>query len=85
MAYLAESNIVHSDLAARNILVTTGDNGKASKYLAKIGDLRLRKVIHEGKNYYTTDNKTIWVFLLQYSLHVLQASLLVHCYEDTCS
>ena len=43
MVYLSESNIVHSDLAARNVLVSFSDNGKGSKYLAKIGDLVNKK------------------------------------------
>lgn len=59
MAYLADSNIVHADLAARNVLVTTGDSGKSSKYLAKIGDLGLGKVVQEGNDYYTSANKSI--------------------------
>ena len=68
MAYLADSNIVHSDLAARNVLVTTtGDSGKSSKYLAKIADLGLGKVVQEGNNYYTSANKSIpikWYVLI---------------------
>jgi tRNA A-37 threonylcarbamoyl transferase component Bud32 len=39
MAYLCESNIVHSDLAARNVLVSLSDTSNGSKYMAKIGDL----------------------------------------------
>ena len=59
MAYLADSNIVHSDFAARNVLVATGDSGKDSKYLAKIADLGLGKVVQEGNNYYKSNNKTV--------------------------
>ena len=57
MAYIADSKIVHSDLAARNILMTASD-GK-SKYLAKIGDLGLGKIVRQDQNYYTSNNKSI--------------------------
>ena len=65
MAYIADCKIVHSDLAARNVLVDQNGN---SKYLAKIGDLGLSKVIREDNNYYTGNNKTIpvkWFLFFQ--------------------
>ncbi len=57
MAYIADSKIVHADLAARNVLIAD-DNGRC-KYLAKIGDLGLGKFIREDANYYTGNNKTV--------------------------
>lgn len=58
MAYIADCKIVHSDLAARNVLMTVSDNGNC-KYLAKIGDLGLGKVVRDDANYYTSNNKSI--------------------------
>jgi serine/threonine protein kinase len=54
MVYLSESNIIHSDLAARNILIASKD-----KYLAKISDLGLSKIIRSDKNYYMSNSPNI--------------------------
>jgi tRNA A-37 threonylcarbamoyl transferase component Bud32 len=55
MAYLADSKIVHSDLAARNVLMTYTE----SKYMGKIADLGLGKVVREESNYYTSNDKAV--------------------------
>ena len=47
--------------------MSAADNGK-SKYLAKIGDLGLGKVVRQDQNYYTSSNKSIpvkWYFFFQ--------------------
>ena len=44
MEYLASKNIVHGDLAARNILITKHHNDES--YLAKIGDFGLSKAFY---------------------------------------
>jgi tRNA A-37 threonylcarbamoyl transferase component Bud32 len=59
MTYLSDCKIVHSDLAARNVFMSIGNSGKSSKYLAKIGDLGLGKVVKEENNYYTSNDKSI--------------------------
>ena len=55
MAYLAGSKIVHADLAARNVLITYAN----SRYLAKIADLGLGKIVREESNYYTSNDKAV--------------------------
>jgi proto-oncogene tyrosine-protein kinase ROS len=63
LVYLSDQNIIHADIAARNILVTYSTDPNA-KYLAKIGnfsksqflifsgDLGLSKVIRSQRDYY---------------------------------
>lgn len=41
MAYLHSKNILHNDLAARNILVTWNDRPDEGKYIAKVCDFGL--------------------------------------------
>ena len=49
MEYLASKNIMHGDLAARNILISKVDES----YLAKIGDFGLSKAFYENTSIVT--------------------------------
>ena len=54
MRYLETNNIVHRDLALRNILVAKDNNGK---YLIKISDFGMSRLVEKG--YYKTDSDTL--------------------------
>jgi serine/threonine protein kinase len=41
MAYLHSKNIIHNDLAARNVLITTNSNKSEGSFLAKVSDFGL--------------------------------------------
>jgi len=47
MIYLSQNNVIHRDLAIRNILLDYKDRG----YVAKVGDFGLSR-IETSKNYY---------------------------------
>lgn len=55
MVYLSASSIIHSDLAARNVLIVN----KETQFLAKIGDLGLSKIVRNDKNYYISNTSQI--------------------------
>ena len=57
MEYLASKNIMHGDLAARNILITKLNNDES--YLAKIGDFGLSKAFYENASYLKQERKDI--------------------------
>ena len=56
MEYLASRNIMHGDLAARNILIT---NVNDESYLAKICDFGLSKNFYDKTSYEKQDRKNI--------------------------
>jgi serine/threonine protein kinase len=43
MAYLHSVDLLHNDLAARNVLVTLNDSKEDGKYLVKVSDFGLSK------------------------------------------
>jgi len=55
MYYLQQQNIVHRDLACRNLLVEQGTN---MSYQVKVGDFGLSRQLDEAKNYYRTNDET---------------------------
>jgi serine/threonine protein kinase len=57
MHYLETKNIIHRDLALRNLLVTT-QGSDVQKYLVKVGDFGLSKETNEGI-YQASSTKTI--------------------------
>ena len=57
MQYLASKNIMHGDLAARNILITNVNNDES--YLAKICDFGLSKNFYDKDSYEKQDRKNI--------------------------
>ena len=57
MEYLASKNIMHGDLAARNILITKLNNDE--RPLAKIGDFGLSKAFYENASYLKQERKDI--------------------------
>ena len=57
MEYLASKNIMHGDLAARNILITNSNNGE--NYLAKIADFGLSKHFYDKTSYVKQDRKNL--------------------------
>ncbi len=58
MAYLHEMNIIHCDLALRNLLVTTGTDNR--KYLVKVADFGMSKTVTNiGLYSRVTDNETL--------------------------
>jgi len=61
MSYLSQQNIVHRDLALRNILVTTGSQ---TKYSIKVADFGMSRLVSDDKNYYKKDNA---VFAVKWS------------------
>jgi serine/threonine protein kinase len=52
MKYLEANNIIHRDLALRNILVTAGDKGE---YICKVSDFGMSRSVEKG--YYKTNDK----------------------------
>lgn len=55
MRFLEQNNIIHRDLALRNILVDVNLDGK---YILKITDFGMSRVV-EPEEYYTSDNKVL--------------------------
>lgn len=63
MQYLEFKNIVHNDLAARNILVCKNMEKDENEYLLKISDFGLSKLLSNYETYYSsTEGKGIPVF-----------------------
>jgi len=56
MEYLEANSIVHRDLALRNLLVT---RTFAGKYVVKVGDFGMSRLMKEDKGYYKTNDRTI--------------------------
>ena len=56
MAYLSLKNIMHGDLAARNILISNSDN---ENYLAKVTDFGLSKAFYDQTSYKKQDRKNV--------------------------
>lgn len=54
LKYLAANEIVHRDLALRNLLVGYDQN---RNYLVKVGDFGMSRDVQRG--YYRTDSRTI--------------------------
>src|SRR4051812_35751092 len=54
MQYLEQQQIIHRDLALRNLLVTVHDE---HKYLVKVADFGLSRSVDKG--YYQSNDKTI--------------------------
>jgi Bruton agammaglobulinemia tyrosine kinase len=48
MQYLEANNVVHRDLALRNCLVTT-QGTEDTRFLVKVGDLGMSKIVKDGK------------------------------------
>jgi serine/threonine protein kinase len=57
MEYLASKNIMHGDLAARNILITNFNDEE--RYLAKVCDFGLSKAFYEKTSYVKQDRKNL--------------------------
>ena len=57
MKYLASKNIMHGDLAARNILITNFNNDE--RYLAKVCDFGLSKAFYDKTSYHKQERKNI--------------------------
>lgn len=57
MSYLEQMKIIHRDLAARNLLVTDHNNDNEDKYLVKISDFGLGRVLE--KEYYNSKSKKL--------------------------
>ena len=75
MEYLASKNIMHGDLAARNILITNSDNNES--YLAKIGDFGLSKPFYEKASYHKQERTSIpwkWMAVDYFETGVLTLS-----------
>ncbi len=51
MKYLEDNNVVHRDLALRNLLVGRDQEGN---YLVKVGDFGMSRTVDKG--YYRTSN-----------------------------
>ena len=51
MEYLAGKQVMHGDLAARNILISGGGRGKDQHLVAKVADFGLSKKMYEKKFY----------------------------------
>ena len=75
MEYLASKNIMHGDLAARNILITNSNNGE--NHLAKIADFGLSKNFYDKTSYVKQDRKNLpwkWMDVDFYETNVLRLS-----------
>ena len=75
MEYLASKNIMHGDLAARNILITDSNDGES--YLAKIADFGLSKNFYDKTSYVKQDRKNLpwkWMDVDFYETNVLRLS-----------
>ena len=75
MEYLASKNIMHGDLAARNILITKHKNDES--YLAKIGDFGLSKAFYGNASYFKQERKSIpwkWMAIDYFETDVLTLS-----------
>ncbi|WAQ99727.1 FGFR3-like protein, partial [Mya arenaria] len=81
MEYLEQKKILHCDLAARNILLTTNQQ-------AKVCDFGLSKILMEDKDYYRRQNmeRTIPIYWLDEQLssnvqgmEFLYDNIIIHC------
>lgn len=59
MMYLHEMNIIHCDLAARNLLVTSASD--TGKYLVKVTDFGLSKVVATQNYSRATEGQVMWL------------------------
>ena len=74
MEYLASKNIMHGDLAARNILIT---NFNGESYVAKIADFGLSKIFYDKTDYVKQERKNLpwkWMDIHFYETNVLTLS-----------
>ena len=74
MEYLASKNIMHGDLAARNILIT---NCNDENYLAKIADFGLSKTFYDKTSYEKQERKQLpwkWMDVDYYETGVFKLS-----------
>ena len=79
MKYLASKNIMHGDLAARNILITNFNNDE--RYLAKICDFGLSKAFYDKTSYHKQERKNIpwkWMARGEYNVENLKLSRRSH-------
>ena len=51
MEYLASKNVMHGDLAARNVLISSEKNSKGEILVAKVADFGLSKQLYENSYY----------------------------------
>ena len=75
MEYLASKNIMHGDLAARNILISKSNNCEC--YVAKISDFGLSKIFYDKTSYVKQDRKNLpwkWMDVDFYETNVLRLS-----------
>ena len=73
MEYLASKNIMHGDLAARNILIT--NNGES--YVAKITDFGLSKIFYDKTSYVKQERKKLpwkWMDVHFFETNILRLS-----------
>ena len=67
MEYLASKNIMHGDLAARNILISKSNNCEC--YVAKISDFGLSKIFYDKTSYVKQERKKLpWKWMDVYFL-----------------
>lgn len=57
MYYLEKRQVVHRDLALRNMLVTSGGDDEAGRFIVKISDFGLSRTAESG--YYKSDDKNV--------------------------
>ena len=82
MEYLASKNIMHGDLAARNILITNSNNEE--RYLAKVCDFGLSKAFYEKTSYVKQDRKNLpwkWMDVYFYEMGLFRMSSDVWSFE----
>ena len=75
MEYLASKNIMHGDLAARNILITKSNNCEC--YVAKISDFGLSKIFYDKSSYVKQERKNLpwkWTDIYFFETNVLRLS-----------
>ena len=70
MEYLSLKNIMHGDLAARNILITNLDN---ENYVAKVTDFGLSKAFYDKTSYAKQDRRMVpWKWM---DVHFLETNI----------
>jgi serine/threonine protein kinase len=59
LEYLSSKGIFHRDLALRNLLITSGENSSeiSSKYIVKVADFGLAKIMPENTLIYEVQKK----------------------------